>query len=403
MKFNYQARTKKGEIRTGAVEASSKDVAIELLQRYGLYVTYLSESGKSPFFAKKIKLFQRTSLKDIVLFSRQLSIMFKSKVPLIESLRSIANQIENQDFQEKIFNISKEIEGGSPLSKALSKYPKVFSQFYISMVKAGEASGRLDESLDYLANHLEKEYQFRSEVRGAMMYPIMVLIVIFVVLFILTYSVMPNFERIFAESGAQLPQVTKMVIGFSHFLKANGLFVLIGLFVLSVFIYEYYNTKKGKKFFDKLFLKLPIIGPLLKKIYLSQIAENISTLISGGLMITKTLGITGDIIGNLVYKEAVYSAQDDVKRGIPISSVFAGFPDIFPPIFIQMILIGEKTGNLENTLKNIAQFYQKESERSIANVLSLLEPMVIIFFGIVVGGLVFSVFLPLYKTVGLGG
>jgi len=396
MKFNYQARTKKGEIQAGVVEASSKEAAILLLQKYGLYITYLEEV-KVPFYAWEVKIFKRISLRDIVLFSRQLSIMFSSRVSLVEALVTIASQTKNLEFRERILDLSREVEGGSAFSKALSRHPQIFSSFYISMVKSGETSGKLSESLSYLADHLEREYHLVSRLRGAMIYPSLVIMVASVVLLLMIFFVIPQLTKVFQEAGQPLPIVTQLVIGLSLFLRKWG-FLFIGLLAgLVIFVLRYIKTLEGKENFDKISLRLPLIGDLLKMVYLSRLAENLSTLISGGLPIAQALETTGEVVGNTVYKEIIFLTRDEVRKGEPVSSVLRRYPEAFPPMFCQMTLVGEKTGTLEKTLLNVVDFYQKEVNMSIDNLLSILEPVLIIFLGVIVAGLMVSVLLPLYR------
>lgn len=396
MKFNYQARTKKGEIQAGVVEASSKEAAILLLQKYGLYLTYLEEV-KVPFYARKVTIFKRISRKDIVLFSRQLAIMFSSKVSLVEALTTIASQTKNFEFRERILDLSRQVEGGSAFSKALSRHPQIFSSFYISMVKSGEESGKLSESLAYLADHLEKEYYLTSRIQGAMIYPSMVIIVALVVLLLMIFFVIPQVAKVFQESGQALPIITQLVISLSLFLKKWG-FLFIGLLVgFIIFVLRYIKTSEGKENFDKISLRLPIIGELLKMVYLSRFAENLSTLISGGLPIAQALEITGEIVGNKVYQKIIFLTRDEVRRGEPISSVLRRYPGAFPPLFCQLTLVGEKTGTLQKILLNIVDFYQKEVDRSTENLLTILEPVLIIFLGVIVAGLMAAVLIPIYK------
>jgi len=396
MKFNYQARTKKGEIQAGVVEASSKEAAILLLQKYGLYITYLEEV-KVPFYAREVKVFKRISLRDIVLFSRQLAIMFSSKVSLVETLSTIASQTKNLEFRERILDLSREVEGGSAFSKALSRHPQIFSSFYISMVKSGETSGKLSESLSYLADHLEREYHLISRIRGAMIYPSLVIMVALVVLLLMIFFVIPQLTKVLQESGQPLPIITQLVIWLSLFLRKWG-FLFIGLLAgLIISVLRYIKTLEGKENFDKILLRLPLISNLLKMVYLSRFAENLSTLISGGLPIAQALETTGEIVGNTVYKEIIFRTRDEVRRGESVFSVLLRYPEAFPPIFCQMTLVGEKTGTLDKTLLNIVDFYQKEVDRTIDNLLSILEPVLIIFLGLIVAGLMVSVLLPLYK------
>lgn len=399
MKYNYQARTKKGEIQTGIIEASSQEAATTLLRKHGLYVTILEEVAASPLYAKKIKIFGRVSRSDIVLFSRQLSIMFKSKVTLVEALRVLSTQARNLEFKEKILELSEEVEGGTSFSGALSRHPKIFSPFYIAMVKAGEVSGTLSESLEYLAEHLEREYHLTAKMRGALMYPSLIIFVVLLVLALMIFFVIPNLSGVLVETGQELPTITKAVIGLAAFLREWGWVLILGIVILILAGFRYYQTKKGKKFFDKIFLKLPIIGPFLKMINLTRFAENLSTLISGGLPIASALQTVGAIIGNTLYKEVIFETRDKVRKGEPISSVLARVPEIFPPVFVQMILVGEKTGTLDSTLMNIVNFYKKETDRTIDNLLSVLEPALIVILGAIVAGLMLSILVPLYQMI----
>jgi len=402
MKFNYQARSKKGEVQTGTVEASSREAALALLQKNNLFVTFLEKAGAArPFYTKKIKLWERISQKDLVNFSRQLALMFKAEIPLVQSLQAIAEQTKNPGLKEKILTLSQEVEGGTPFSQALATFPKLFSTFYVSMVKSGEASGTLSESLSYLADHLEREYHLSAKIQGAMIYPILIVVVVIGVLVMMMFFVIPNMTKVLIESGQELPFVTKAVIALSNFLRAWGWLVLIAMIALFIFLRRYFKTIKGKRLKDKYILRLPLIGSFLKMIYLSRFAENLSTLIGGGLPIVNALEITGEIIGNDVYQTIVLQVRDEVKKGEKISKVLTKHPGEFPPILTQMVVVGEKTGTLDKSLMNVVNFYGKEVERSIDTLLSILEPVMIIFLGGIVAGLMGSVLLPLYKMTGM--
>ena len=400
MKFNYQGKTKEGEGRVGQVEASSKDAAINLLQKYDLYVTFLEES-KPPIYAKKIKIFENISRKDIVMFSRQLSIMFKSKVSLIEALRVLASQMKNVDFKEKIFEISEEVEAGTSFSKAISKYPKIFSSFYVSMVKSGEISGKLSEVLSYLAEHLEREYHLASKAKGAMVYPALVFSIVILVIFMMVFFVIPNLTQVLQSSGQELPAVTKFVLSFSSLVRNWGWLFIVLVVFLVIFVSRYSATEMGKKNLDKYILKVPLVKGLLQMIYVTRFSENLSTLVSGGLPITQALETTADVIGNTAYKEVILESKEWVKRGEPISAVLSNHPGLFPPVFVQMVLVGEKTGSLDEVLMNITEFYQKEIDRAIDGLLGILEPIMIAFLGLIVGGMMFSILTPLYKMMSI--
>ena len=400
MVFNYQARTQKGEVHAGQIEASSKEAAAALLRGRGLYVTFLEEAI-APIYAKRIVLFERITRKDLALFSRQLAIMFKSKVPLIEALEVLSSQTKNIDFKEKIFKISERVEGGVAFSQSLALFPKIFSPFYIAMVRSGEISGKLSEVLDYLADHQEREYNLTAKAKGALIYPSLILLVILLVIVLLVVFVIPNLVSVFESSGQELPFATKAVIALADFSRSWGWLVLLGAIALVVFLGRYYSTEKGRVFFDKTFLKVPIFGPFLKMVYISRFAENISTLIAGGLPIVQSLEVVGDIIGNVSYKEAILTVRDEVRKGEMISSTLSRFPELFSPVFVQISLVGEKTGTMDSTLMNIVGFYQKEVDRAIDNIIGILEPILIVFLGVVVGGIMLAVLMPMYQTISL--
>ncbi len=399
MRFTYQARTKIGDVKIGVIDASSKKAAIDMLQRDGLFVTQLRKESES--FSKRYKILERISGKDVAVFSRQLAVMFKANVSLVESLRTIGGQFTNQSFREKILRISQDVEAGTSLSNAFAKYPDIFSTFFVAMIKAGEVSGNLSEQLTYLADYLEKNYYLSGKIKGAMVYPAMIIIVVVAVLFLLSYFVLPNLLSMLETSGTELPLMTQIVIAVTNFIRGpGGILMILGMVLISVFGFRYYKSDTGKVFFDKLFLQIPVFRSLLKMVYLSRFADNLSTLISGGIPITQSLEITGNIVGNVVYKEVILKTRDGVRRGQTISSILYNYPDIFPPMFTQMILVGEQTGSLDKSLLTLVSFYQKESESAIDGLLVLIEPVLIIFLGVIVGGIVASVMIPMYQSLG---
>lgn len=399
MRFNYQARTKTGEIQSGIVEASAKEGAFDILKARGVYVTALEEIV-TPIYAKKLKIFEKIKNKEIVAFSRQLAIMFKSRVPLIETFQTLAKQTKNTSLREKIFRISEEMEGGTSLSSALSLYPKIFSPFYINMVKSGEASGKLTDVFLYLADYLEKEYNFRSKIKGAMIYPAFIIVVFLIVSSIIITFVIPQLTAVLKETGQQLPFITRIVMNLADWLKKWGwIFLLIFVFLI-IFIYYYSKTETGKKFFDQTLLKIPILGSFLKKLYLSRFALNLSTLISGGLPIIQALEITGEVVGNNVYKNIILQAREGVRKGENISAILEQHQKYVSPLFYQMVVVGEKTGSLDSSLNNVVEFYEGDVDRALDQFIKLLEPILIVLLGGVVGGLMASVIMPIY-TMGI--
>jgi len=399
MKFNYQARTKTGKVQVGTVEAASEEGALMLLQRHGLYVTHLESVEELPFWLKKIDL-RRVSRKDLVMFSRQLSIMFESQVPLVEALRTLAEQSEKPRFREILTDISEKIEGGTSFSQALAAYPELFNPFFINMVKSGESSGKLAESLSYLAEHIEREYELSAKIKGAMIYPIIIVCMMAGIGILMSVYVLPQLLVILQETGQELPFITRAIISGVEFIRSwGGVALIIGFFVALIALYKFSKTKKGKDRTDRILLKMPVIGKFTKMICVSRFAENLSTLVSGGLPIAKALEITGSVVGNVCYKEAIEKTTQDVRKGEKISSGLKKYPDLFPPVLTTMVLVGEKTGSLDTALMNIVKFYRMEIDRELNNLLRLLEPLLILILGAGVGIMIGAILIPLYQTI----
>jgi len=402
MHYNYKARTKEGKTRTGTIEASSREAALAILEKYQIHTTSLKEAKKIGIFGKKISL-SRISVKDVVIFTRQFSIMLKSAIAPVEALRAQVNQTENSDFREKILKMAEMIEGGSTLSQAFSLFPKIFSSFYISIIKSGETTGKMADSLVYLAEHIERDYNLSRKIKGAMIYPIFVIIVFIGVFFLATFFIVPNLTKILQEFGGKLPVMTEALIAMTNFTRKGG-WILIALFLVVLFGIPTYlkKNKSTENFYYKMILKIPILGDFQKKIQLTKIAENLSVLISSGLPITQALKIVEEIITNSVYKDIIKETADKVARGEKISSVFFQYPKQIPSFVYQMVSTGEETGRLDEILMNVVDFYQQEIEATTDNLTSILEPFLILFLGIGVAILTISIFLPLFQ-VGLGG
>lgn len=370
--------------------------------RYGLYITLLEEVKKRPIYARELEFFDRVSSRDVMLLSRELSIMFKAQVPLVVALQTIASQMKNRHLKEHLFEISEAVEGGTPLSSALRKYHDVFSPFYINMVKSGEVSGKLSEVLEYLAEHLEREYYLSSKIRGAMMYPIFILATTVLILVLLTFLVIPSFKQIFQSGSQKLPLLTKIVIGTALFIRVWWWALLLAVAGGVYGAARYFKTAEGKRFFDTVSLQIPVLGSFLRMMYLARFAENLSTLVTGGLPIVHALEIVKDIVGNEVYMDIIQEAREEVSKGNKISAVLQRYPNEFPPVFTQMVAVGEASGTLDTTLLDVVRFYQKELVNAVDSFLSILEPALIVILGVVVGGIVASIIVPLYQLGGMG-
>lgn len=400
MKYTYKARSKEGKIQTGTVEASSKETAAILLQKYDIVVTSIKEQHPLASRTPKIGFINRISKKDLAIFSRQLSVMVRSRVPITHGLKSLTVTIKNPNFKGKVLKVAQLVEEGNSLSEALSAFPETFSIFYVSLIKTGEASGKISESLSYLSDHLEREHDISSQLIHAMIYPAFVIVVLFTVIPMVIIFVMPRLISLIEETVPNPPVFTVMMIDFYNFLAHYGWVLIVGFVLMILGIAYYLTTKQGRLKFEEWSLKMPFFGPLLKKIFLIRFAENISTLITAGLSINKALKITRDTVGNVVYKKIFAETEEGVSQGRKISYVLAKYPKYAPPFVVQMIQVGEETGTLDKNLMQIVEFYNKEVKRAVETFTALLEPILIIFLGVAVAFLAVSVISPLYGTLG---
>jgi type IV pilus assembly protein PilC len=397
MKFNYQARTKEGETQTGTVEAGTREAAVETLQRHDLVVVFLEKVSDIPIYVRSLKLFQKIKNKEITIFYRQLAILFEANISPLDALKVLGEQTRNRLFKDLIFGIEKAVRGGEPLSQAMARYPKVFSDFYINVVKAGEATGKLHEILKYLADHAEQEYNLNHKIRGAFIYPAVIFTLFIVIAILMMIYVVPQLTSMLEEVGGELPFATKALIFISNLLRKWILLIILIVIALIVALMRFAKTQKGQFILDVIKLKIPIFKSIFQKIYLTRFAENLKTLLKGGIPILKALDITATVIGNKIYEKIIREAREKVKVGGSISSAFADYPKEITPMVNQMIGVGEKAAQLDNILERIAIFYQQEVDRTVANMTQLIEPVMILVLGGGVGFLIFSILMPIYN------
>lgn len=403
MKFEYQARTKTGEIKKGVVEAVSKIAAIDLLHKNGLFPTSVKEEKQGASLNMELKIFENVSSKEVVMFTRELAIMIESNVPPAKALEALGDQTNNKTFKEKIFKIAADIREGVSLSKAFARYPKIFSTFFVNMIRSGELSGTLPDVLRKIADHLENEYYIKTKTIGAMIYPVVVLVVFTVIFLVVVIYIIPGLVEVLESSGAELPLVTKIVIGVSNFAVNYWWVVLLGLIGILSFSIYYPKTKEGKQVVDALILKVPVIGGFQKNVYMNRFAENLSTLLSSGKSITEALEVTADLIENEVYRKIILDARESVIKGQKISDSLANYRKEISPLFVQMVAVGESTGRISETLMNVVRFYKTEIETFVDSISNIIEPILILGLAGMVGLLVAAVFLPLYQIGGTVG
>lgn len=395
--YYYKAKDSVGKSVDGIVNANSLDEASAILVGKKLTIINLALQPRQDIISLiNSVFFKRVPVKDLVIFFRQMSVMLDAQMPLVKALRILIKQTKNEYFRSIINELSNEVDGGSTLSVAMEQYTETFSKFYVNIIRSGETSGRLSEVMNYLADQKEKDYDLESRVKGAMMYPAFIVVVLIVVAFIVMAFVVPNITAVLIESGAELPLVTKLLIGSSNILR--NYWWLIGLIavVMTVFVAYEVRTPGGKAWVDKIKLRIPLFGNVFKNIYIVRICRSFATLVKGGVPIAVSLGIVREVVDNVVYERILAEASRSVDEGNQISESFMLSPDM-PSIVSQMISVGEETGKLEEVLERVADFYSREIDNVIRNLSSLLEPVIMIFLGVAVGVFVAAVMLPMWQ------
>jgi len=391
--YIWKGRNLRGEILKGEIEAESKEEVENKLRSQRIIPIKIKKKPKEitiPLFEKKV------TPNEVMIFTRQLSTMIDAGLSIIQSLEILAEQTENKKFREVINGIKTKLESGQTLSKAMASYPKVFDELYVNMVNAGEISGSLDIILQRLAVLLEKTITLKRKIKGAMFYPISVIIVAIIVSAILLIKVVPTFAELFSSMGKALPLPTQIVINISNFLRANFGYIILGVAIIVVAVKLIYKTDKGRHFFDALVLKLPIFGKLILKAAVAKFTRTLGTMLSSGVSILEAFDIVAKTSGNVIIEDAVYYTRDKVKEGKnlvePLSET-----KVFPPMVVQMIGVGERTGAVDAMLNKIADFYEEEVDQAVANLTSLIEPLIMAFLGVVLGGLIIAMYLPIFK------
>ncbi|MDD5639574.1 MAG: type II secretion system F family protein [Candidatus Pacebacteria bacterium] len=398
MKFNFKAKDQTGKIEIGTIEADSKEDAITILSKKDIFLLALEEKSKNVFDTNiSFSFFKSISVKEVVIFSRELAIMIESNVSPSDALDALAAQTRNKVFRAKILKMSTDIRSGLLMSKAFAKHPELFSIFYVNMIKSGEVSGGLPQILDRIADHLENEYAIRQKIVTAMIYPVMILTVFVLIFIIIMIFVVPNLVTILESTGKELPIATKIIIAVSNFFTNYWYIVLAVTAGLASFAYYYPKTKEGKNFVDRIIIKMPIFGHFLRDIYIARFAENLSTLISAGIQINEALDIVASIVGNNVYRNIILRTRDRVMKGESFSFVLSQYPEEISPLFTQMSAVGERTGKLDSSLVNVVRFYNRETENFVNSISSMIEPILMVGLALMVGFLVAAVLLPIYQ------
>ncbi len=400
MLFAYHALDKDGHEREGTIEALSMDVAVSTLQRRDLIVSSIQPQAKKSFLqGGEISLFQHVSNKDVVILSRQIATLFEAQVSALRIFRLLASEVDNKNLSQIMTQVSDDLQGGSPISKALAKYPKAFSAFYVNMVHSGEESGKLSETFGYLADYMDRTYEVMSKAQNALIYPAFVVVVFFTVMILMLTMVIPKITAILISSGQKVPFYTQIVINLSNILIHYGIYVAIAIILAGFASYRALQTDSGKLFFDSIKFDIPFLGDLYSKLYLSRIADNFSTMLEAGVPVVEMVDITASVVGSKIFENLLIDASEKIKGGSSISDALGKHEEI-PGIMIAMIKVGEETGELGKILNTLAKFYRREVSTSIDTLVDLIEPLMIVFLGLGVGSLLASVLVPIYNLAG---
>jgi type IV pilus assembly protein PilC len=400
-KFQWEARSKTGSAQKGVMDAPSQAMVEAQLKKYGFSGITIKEEGKGmkkelklPGFGKK-----KVQTKEIVIFTRQFATMIDSGLPLVQCLEILSSQQENRTFKDVLVKVKESVESGSTFADALSKHPAVFDKLYVNLVAAGEVGGILDTILNRLAAYTEKSMKLKKQIKGAMVYPATVMSIAIIVVGVILVFVIPTFAAMFAEYGGELPAPTRIVIGLSNFIVKYFVLILIAIFGIIFAVKKYYATANGRKTIDRLALRAPIFGQLIRKVSVAKFTRTLGTLISSGVPILDGLDIVAKTAGNVIVEEAIMKVRQAISEGKTIAEPLQQ-SGVFPPMVVQMIAVGEATGAMDAMLSKIADFYDDEVDDAVGALTAMMEPLLMVFLGVVVGGMVIAMYLPIFKIAG---
>ncbi len=396
--FAYSGRTRQGQTVSGERSAETMDGAVAALRREQILVTQISPVKEAPAKTAPKLTGKRVKAKNLAIFTRQFSVMIDAGLPLVQCLEILGTQEEDKNFAAVILATRADVEGGASLADAMKKHPKTFDPLFTNMIAAGEAGGILDTILKRLATYIEKAVKLKGQVQSAMIYPVAVIVIAGLVVGVILWKVIPTFANLFAGLGAELPLPTRIVIALSNGLVRFMPFILVGIGAGVFAFRSYYASPGGRRTIDSITLKLPVLGPLMRKIAVARFCRTLSTLLASGVSILEALDITARTAGNAIVEEAIQTTRKSIERGETIAQPLKE-TKVFPPMVVQMIGVGEATGALDTMLSKIADFYEEEVDVAVAGMLTLLEPIMIAFLGGVVGGIVIAMYLPIFDLI----
>jgi type IV pilus assembly protein PilC len=393
--YAWKGRNRAGMVQEGALVAESKELALAQLRRQNIVVTGIRERGKEISLSK---VGRKVPPKILAVFTRQFSVMIDAGLPLVQCLEILALQQEHKNFQKILLQVRQDVEAGSTLADAMRRHPKAFDTLYVNMIAAGEAGGILDTILQRLSVYIEKAVKLRSQVRSALIYPVAVIVIAAIVVAVILLKVIPTFAALFTSLGAELPFPTRMVIGASNFLARYFIFFVIGIAVCVYAIRRYYRTYRGRRVIDGFLLKVPVLGMILRKIAVARFCRTLATLTSSGVPILESLDITARTAGNAIVEDAVLETRKSVEGGKTIVEPLKD-SNVFPNMVVQMIGVGEQTGALDAMLNKIADFYEDEVDAAVNGLVKLMEPVMIFILGVIIGGIVIAMYLPMFTLI----
>ena len=395
--FNYRAVDGTGAEKAGAIEAISIDLAITALQRRGLIISSIDPADEdASLLSGNLSFFDRIQTKDIVMIARQMTTLFEAQVSALRAFRLLATEARTPKLAEKLTLIANDIQGGSSISAALARQEDMFSPFFVNMVRAGEEAGKLDETFAFLAEYLDRNYEITQKTKNALVYPAFIVFTFLTVMVLMLTLVIPRLASMLTETGQDIPLYTKVVIGMSSFVADYILLLVVLLVMAVVFLYRYSLSDQGRLFFSRARLQIPVLGGVYQKLFLSRIADNLSTMLTSGIQMLRGLEITASVVGDPTYEAIMNEVAVDVKAGLPVSEAFRKHGDI-PGIVIAMVKIGEETGNMSQILNTMAKFYRREVNNAVDTLVSLIEPVMIVMLALGVAVLLASVLVPIYN------
>jgi type IV pilus assembly protein PilC len=398
--FVWQAKGRSGESRRGEVDAQDIRSATEKVRSQGLIVTQIS--AKPTQITLNLSFGSGVSTKDLVVFTRQFATMINAGLPLVQCLDLLGGQASSPALKAAVVDIKNTVEGGKTLADGLRRHPKIFNRLYVNLVAAGEASGMLDSILNRLSGHIEKHMKLMKKVRGAMVYPGITLAVAFLVTVVLLVWVIPVFQKMFADSGHELPAITQFVVDLSEFVRAKILWLIGGVAGIIFAIRAFLNSPKGRRIFDRTILYIPVISPLVRKVAVAKFTRTLGTMLSSGVNILDALDIVAGTAGNVIVEEGLLKVRAKISEGVPMAKPLSELP-VFPNMVVQMIAVGEQTGAVDAMLIKIADFYDDEVDAAVGTMMALLEPLIMSLLAVILGGLVISMYLPIFTMAASAG